>query len=64
MKIDKVMKCFLCKGEVADNFATFMADTNDRIVIIKNTPAQICKQCGLVSYSDCVAAEIENIIWR
>ncbi|WP_307761225.1 YgiT-type zinc finger protein [uncultured Phascolarctobacterium sp.] len=53
--------CFMCKGSLEDKTTTFMADLGSCIVIIKNVPSQVCTQCGEVSYTDEVAAELERI---
>ena len=39
-----------------------MVDLGNCIVIVKNVPSQLCTQCGEVSYSDEVAARLEQII--
>ena len=56
------MNCFMCKGSLEDKQTTFMLDTGNGIVIIKNTPSQVCSQCGETSYSDSVAAQLEKIV--
>ena len=55
------MTCFMCKGTVVEGSSTFTADMGNCIVIIKNAPSFICKQCGDVSYSDTVANRLEQI---
>lgn len=39
-----------------------MVDLGNCIVIVKNVPSQVCTQCGEVSYSDEVAARLEQIV--
>jgi YgiT-type zinc finger domain-containing protein len=56
------MKCFLCKGKLADKTSTFMADLETGIVIIKNVPSQVCEQCGEISYGGDVARQLEKIV--
>ena len=56
------MTCFLCKGELENKTSTFMAEIENSIVIIKNVPSQICRQCGEVSYADDIARQIEHIV--
>ncbi len=56
------MKCFMCKGGLEDKLTTFMIDLGNCIVIVKNVPSQVCKQCGDVSYSNGVAARIEKLV--
>ena len=56
------MNCFMCKGTLEDRQTSFLVDVENCIVIVKNVPSQVCKQCGETSYSDSVAAELERIV--
>lgn len=56
------MKCFLCKGELEDKNTTFMVELENCIIIIKNVPSQVCKQCGEISYSNEVAKQLEKLV--
>ena len=58
------MECFYCKGQIEDKSASFMAEVDDRIVVIKNVPSQVCRQCGEVSYSRVVALQLEEMVKR
>ena len=40
----------MCKGDMEDRLTTFMVDLGNCIVIVKNVPSHVCKQCGEVSY--------------
>lgn len=55
-------KCFYCKGIMEEGITNYMVDLNGRFVIIRNVPCHKCKQCGEVSYSGEVIAQIEKII--
>ena len=61
-KGDQTMICFMCKGDMEDKLTTFMVDLGNCIVIVKNVPSHVCKQCGEVSYSDEVSARLEQIV--
>jgi YgiT-type zinc finger domain-containing protein len=52
----------MCKGTVQDGFSNFTADMGGCIVIIKNVPSRICRQCGEASYSDETARRLEEIV--
>ena len=41
-----------------------MVELDNCIIIIKNVPSQVCKQCGEVSYSDEVAKQLEKLVNR
>lgn len=56
------MNCFICKGKLEDKNTTFMVELDNCIIIIKNVPSQVCKQCGEVSYSDEVAKQIQKLV--
>ncbi len=58
------MNCFMCKGKFENKNTTFMVELDNCIIIIKNVPSQVCKQCGEVSYSDEVAKQLEKLVNR
>ena len=58
------MNCFMCKGKLENKNTTFMVELDNCIIIIKNVPSQVCKQCGEVSYSDEVAKQLEKLANR
>ena len=57
----QTMKCFMCKGSLEDKFTTLMVDLDNCIVIIKNVPSQVYRQCGEAFYSNDVARKLEEI---
>ncbi len=56
------MNCFFCKGSTVDSTAKFIVDLGSCVVIVKNVPPRICRQCGEESYSDEVAQRLEKIV--
>ncbi len=56
------MSCLLCKGELENKLSTFMVENDNAIIIIKNVPSQVCKQCGEVSYSLEISLKLEEIL--
>jgi YgiT-type zinc finger domain-containing protein len=41
------MKCVFCRhGDTKPGFATFTAEKNNTIVVIRKVPALICENCG------------------
>ena len=56
------MKCFLCKGNVADTTTTYMTTYNNSYIIIKNVPCQKCEQCGEEFINGTTMMKIESII--
>ena len=56
------MNCLMCKGTLENKNTTFMVELDNCIIIIKNVPSQVCKQCGEVSYSNEVAKQLEKLV--
>ena len=56
------MECFMCKEKLEDKKTKFMVELDNCIIIIKNVPSQVCKQCGEVSYSNEVAKQLEKLV--
>ena len=56
------MNCLMCKGNLENKNTTFMVELGNCIIIIKNVPSQVCKQCGEVSYSNEVAKQLEKLV--
>lgn len=54
--------CFMCKGSMEKKNTTFMVELNNTIIIIKNVPSLVCKQCGEVVYEDDVAKQLEVLV--
>ncbi|MDO5573226.1 MAG: type II toxin-antitoxin system MqsA family antitoxin [bacterium] len=57
-------KCLYCKGIMKDDHCNHMIDLDGRFIIIRNVPCHKCTQCGEVSYSGEVVAQIEKIVAR
>jgi len=45
---------------MGDKPTAFMVDMGNCIAIVKNTPSQVCGQCGDVSYGHGVAKRLER----
>lgn len=56
------MKCFYCKGNTVETTTKFIVDLGQCVVIVKNVPARVCRQCGETSYSNEVAQQLEKIV--
>lgn len=55
-------KCLMCKGGLEKGTVNHIVVPDNFIVIIKNVPANVCKQCGEYYLEHKVALEIEKII--
>ena len=56
------MNCFYCKGRTVETRTKFIVDLGGCVVIVKNVPARVCRQCGEESFSDEVAKQLERIV--
>lgn len=56
------MNCLMCKGNLENKNTIFLVELDNCIIIIKNMPSQVCRQCGEVSYSNEVAKQIEKLV--
>jgi YgiT-type zinc finger domain-containing protein len=58
------MTCFRCKGNTEHKFKTHAVTLSQCVIIIKNVPALVCKQCGEVYFADDVMQKLESIVDR
>ena len=56
------MTCFFCKGQTVETTTKFIVDLGNCVVIVKNVPARVCRQCGETTYSNDVAKRLEKIV--
>lgn len=56
------MKCFMCKGETEKKLVNYLVDIDNTIIIIKEVPANVCKQCGERYFDNDVMKNLEKII--
>ena len=56
------MNCFMCKGVLEKKNVNYMVDLESTIIIIKNVPAKVCKQCGEQYFDDETSKNIEKIV--
>jgi len=55
------MKCVMCKGgELAPGKTTVNVQRGETLVIIKDVPADVCRDCGEAYLDDNVAGKIEQ----
>ena len=56
------MTCFHCKGDTEQRLKTHAATLDRCVIIVKNVPVLVCKQCGDVYFTDAVMQNLEIII--
>ena len=56
------MKCFKCNGDLEEKKVNYVVDLESTIIIIKNVPAKVCKQCNEQYFDDETSRNIEKIV--
>ncbi|MCR4436474.1 MAG: type II toxin-antitoxin system MqsA family antitoxin [Clostridiales bacterium] len=56
------MNCFMCKGHVKPGAVNHIVDLEDSIIIVKNVPANVCKQCGEAFFDHDIVKKLEAIV--
>ena len=56
------MNCIVCKGELTKKEINHIVDLDGHIIIVKNVPAEVCKQCGESFFENEVALRLEKIV--
>lgn len=56
------MNCIFCKANLTEGKVNHIVDFKDGIIIIKNVPANICKQCGEYYLDTKIALKLESIV--
>ncbi len=56
------MKCTICKlGTTRPGTATITLERGDTTVLVKDTPAEVCDNCGEFYLSEKVTAQVEEL---
>ena len=56
------MNCFMSKGHMTIGTVNHIVDIEGSIIIVKNVPANVCKQCGEAFYEHDVVKKLEAIV--
>lgn len=56
------MNCLFCKSGLETQYTNYIADLGKCIIVIRNVPTQVCKQCGEKSYSFDVSVRIQKLV--
>ncbi len=54
--------CPMCGGEQSQGTTTFTVDRGTLLVVVRNVPATVCRQCGEAWIRDTVSEELEQIV--
>lgn len=58
------MTCFYCKGDTELKMKTQAITLEKCVIIVKNVPTHVCKQCGEAYFTDDVMKKLEVITDR
>ncbi len=57
----KTKKCPLCGGEMQDGITTIPFLINEKVIVIKDVPAEICADCGEAYLKSSVVDKVESV---
>jgi len=55
-------KCPMCHGNMGSGKTTFTSDLGFGVVVVRQVPAQVCRQCGESWLSDTTSEGLEKIV--
>ncbi len=54
---------FMCKGdEITEELTTFVYEDHGQVVVVRNVPGYVCKQCGEKLYTDETTDKLVNLL--
>ncbi|MBI2305277.1 MAG: type II toxin-antitoxin system MqsA family antitoxin [Chloroflexi bacterium] len=56
-------RCPLCGGELEERTITHPQEYKERIIILENVPAEVCRQCGEVLLRPDVLERVQEVVW-
>lgn len=57
-------ECYFCKGKAQNQLVTVDYRWGDKLIVIKNVPAQVCSQCGERYFDAEVSRQMEHIVLK
>lgn len=45
-KTSMMKKCYFCKGKIVEKKIAHLHSWQNKLILFKQTPAEVCKQCG------------------
>ncbi len=61
---NKIGKCPLCGGEIHDGIMAAPFFIGDKIIVIKDVPAEVCADCGESYMKSSVVGRVEMLLDR
>jgi YgiT-type zinc finger domain-containing protein len=60
----KPKKCALCGGSLRNGTTTIPFLVDERVVVIKDVPAEVCTDCGEAYMKSSVVEKVESVLDR
>ena len=55
-------RCPICNGKKEFSTTTFTVDLGTNLIVVRNTPATVCSNCGEEWIDDTIAEQLEDIV--
>lgn len=56
-------QCAFCQGDLEEQTITYPTEYEGRVLIVRNVPALVCKQCGEQLFRPEVTEKLQQIVW-
>ena len=57
-------QCYFCKGKIQNRLVTVDYRWGEKLIVIKDVPAQVCTQCGEKYFDAEVSRQMEHIVLK
>ena len=61
---NKMKQCYFCKGKIQNQVVTVDYRWGEKLIVIKDVPAQVCTQCGEKYFDAEVSRQMEHIVLK
>ena len=61
-KEGKIKRCPLCGGEMRDSATTIPFFIGEKVIVIKDVPAEVCADCGEAYMKSSVVDRVEAVL--
>ena len=58
------MECDICGGPVVEKEVTYRIEIDDKLIVVEQVPARICRQCGETLYSAETVERLQETAWQ
>lgn len=58
----RIKRCPLCGGELHDSTTIVPFFINDKVIVVKDVPAEVCEECSEAYMKSSVTGRIEDLL--